>query len=125
MRNGSGFEPLPFFDVWNRLLLSVDDFHSFSAPLSAEEDDVGDQCAQTPGNQQRDEQRMGLAVGEVGAAGEIGKAVCHGNAQDNGGDHGDPHGGDGVAAAAHDSAQNLRHGNAEIAESQNPHHADC
>ena len=92
-------------------------------PLATREYDDRDDGTRDPGNQQRAKESDGLTVGEGFAAGEIGKAVGNRNTDQDDGDHGDPHGGEGIACATHDTTQHLRNADADVTHRKDTDHA--
>ena len=65
---------------------------------------------------------MTVGVGLV--SGQMGEQVSDRNADHNGGNDGDPHGGDGIASTAHNTAEDLCYGNADVTHCHDLHHGD-
>ena len=92
------------------------------SPLAPLEDHDGHQHAHDPADHQRAEECDGVAVGIFGRAGQVSQQICHGHADENGGNDRDPHGGHSLATAAHDTAGDLGNGNADVTHSHDPDH---
>ena len=107
------------------LFLNVDVSDGLGVPLAALVEVVGDDRAGDPGDEKGDIQRVGMTVGPFGRAQEIGHKVGDGDAEQNGGDEGDPHGSGGVARAAHDAGKGLRDAHGDVTHGENPHHANA
>ena len=117
----AGF-PRPVLVIRLQLSLSFHFFPDLLVGLTEAECHHGEDHTQHPRGQQGDGQREGMTVGVLRTPGKERQDIGNGHPQSNGGQNGDPHGGNGIAAATHDAAQHLGNGHADVPRRHDLHH---